>query len=260
MGITQTIRDCWAYRALVANLTGRQVSARYRGSVLGFLWTLLNPLLLMAVYSLVFTVYARMDMENYGAFVFTGLLPWLWFVSTLSDGAVAIVGNGGLITKAMFPPEVLPLVSVLSNFLNFVFALPVLFVVLALAGIPPGMSLLALPLLLALQLIIVLGLVFLLSALNAQFRDVQHLLANLLTFWFFLCPVLYPVSNVPERLRALHSLNFMGELVVAYQDVLFHRRFPDWPSVALVAAVGVAILLVGEWRFRRVRDSFAEWV
>ncbi len=260
MGITQTIRDCWAYRALVSNLTGRQVSARYRGSVLGFLWTLLNPILLMAVYSLVFTVYARIDMENYGAFVFTGLLPWLWFVSTLGDGAGAIVSNGSLITKAMFPPEVLPLVSVLANFVNFLFALPVLFLVLAIAGIPPGVSIVALPLLLAVQLLIVLGLVFLLAALNAQFRDVQHLLANLLTFWFFLCPVLYPVANVPERLRDLHSLNFMGELVVAYQDVLFHRRFPDWTSVAIVALVGAALLLVGEWRFRRVRDSFAEWV
>ncbi len=260
MGITQTIRDCWAYRALVSNLTGRQVTARYRGSVLGFLWTLLNPLLLMAVYSLVFTVYTRIDMDHYSAFVFTGLLPWLWFVSTLGDGALAIVGNGSLITKAMFPPEVLPLVSVLANFINFVFALPVLFLVLAIAGIPPGVSIVALPLLLAVQLLIVLGLVFLLSALNAQYRDVQHLLANVLTFWFFLCPVIYPVSNVPERFRALHSLNFMGELVVAYQDVLYHRRFPDWTSVTIVAVVGAALLLVGEWRFRRVRDSFAEWV
>ena len=260
MGIAQTFRDCYAYRALIANLTSRQVNARYRGSVLGFLWTVLNPLLLMAVYSLVFTVYARMDMENYGAFVFTGLLPWLWFVSSLSEGAGAIVGNGSLITKAMFPPEVLPLVSVLANLLHFLFALPVLFVVLAIAGIPPSPSIVVLPLLLALQTIIMLGFVFLLAALNAQFRDVQHLLQNLLTFWFFLCPVLYPVSNVPAKLRAFHSFNFMGELVVAYQDVLFHRHFPDWRSLAGIAVVAVALLFLGEWRFRRVRDSFAEWV
>lgn len=260
MGITQTFRDCYAYRALIANLTSRQVSARYRGSVLGFLWTLLNPLLLMGVYSLVFTVYARMEMENYGAFVFTGLLPWLWFVSSLTEGANSIVGSGSLITKAMFPPEVLPIVSVLANGVNFLLGLPVLFAVLAVSGISPSPSLVALPLLLLVQTVIVLGLVFLLAALNAQFRDVQHLLANLLTFWFFLCPVLYPVSRVPEKLRALHSLNFMGELIVAYQDVLFHRRFPDWTSLALVALVGVTLFLFGEWRFRRVRDSFAEWV
>ena len=260
MGIAQTIRDCYSYRALIANLTTRQVSARYRGSVLGFLWTVLNPLLLMAVYSLVFTVYARMDMENYGAFVFTGLLPWLWFVSSLTEGTVSIVGGGGLITKAMFPPEVLPVVSVLANLLHFLFALPVLFVVLAIAGIPPSPSIVVLPLLLALQSIIMLGLVFLLSALNAQFRDVQHLLQNLLTFWFFLCPVLYPVANVPAKYRSLHSLNFMGDLVVAYQDILFHRQFPDWLTLAFVTVVALALLFLGDWWFRRVRDSFAEWV
>ena len=260
MGITQTLRDCYAYRALIGNLTNRQVSTRYRGSVLGFLWTLLNPLLLMAVYSLVFTVYARVAMDNYGAFVFTGLLPWLWFSSSLTEGANSIVGNASLITKSMFPPEVLPVVSVLSGFLNFLFALPVLFLVLFIAGLPPTLPVLMLPVLLLLQSVMILGLVFLLAALNTQYRDVQHLLGNLLTFWFFLCPILYPISNVPERFRSLHSLNFMGELVVAYQDVLFHGRVPDWHSLAALAVVALALLLVGEWQFRRVRDSFAEWV
>lgn len=225
---------------------------------MGFLWTFLNPLLLMLVYSLVFKVYMRFEMEHYGAFMFCGLLPWLWFSSSLSEGTNAIVSNASLITKAMFPPEILPVVSVLANLLNFVLSLPVLFLIMLLMGVKIGMAILVMPVVMLVQLALSLGIVLLLSALNVRFRDVQHLLANVLTFWFFLCPILYPLAKVPEKLRPVALGNLMGSLITAYQDVLFYNRMPSWELLMLVALAALAVLAFGAWVFRRDRETFAE--
>jgi len=260
MGILDSIRECYNYRALIHSLVARELKARYRGSLLGFLWTFLNPLLLMAVYSLVFTIYMRFRMENYGAFMFSGLLPWLWFASSLSAGATSVVAGGSLITKAMFPPIVLPVVAVLSNLCNFIFSLPMLLLVFLLMRVSIGPAVLVLPVVMVVQVILCLGFALLLAALNVQYRDVEHLLANILTFWFFLCPVLYPLAKVPEKLQFVALANLMGSLVVAYQDVLFYNRLPRWSVLGLVFVCAVGIVLVGEWAFRRRRDSFAEWL
>lgn len=259
-GIVQTFKDCVNHRALIQSLVARQIRARYRGSVLGFLWTFLNPLLLMAVYSLVFKVYLRFEMENYGAFMFCGLLPWIWLASSLTEGTNSLVEGASLITRAMFPPEVLPVVAVLTNMMNFLFGLPMLYLVFMFSGVTTGAAVVALPVVMAVQLVLILGLVFLLSSLNVQFRDIQHLLANLLVFWFFLCPIIYPITKVPERFQFLALGNVMGVLVVAYQDVLFYNRFPSWGRLAFVLVVALIVLLLGDLVFRRNRETFAEWL
>jgi lipopolysaccharide transport system permease protein len=258
IGLVESARDCYTHRALISTLVARQLSARYRGSVLGFLWTFLNPLLLMLVYSLVFKVYMRFEMEHYGAFMFCGLLPWLWFSSSLNEGTNAIVANASLITKAMFPPEILPVVSVLANFVNFLLSLPVLFAIMLVVGVPIGAAVLVMPAVMLVQLVLSLGMVLFLSALNVRFRDVQHLLANILTFWFFICPIIYPLAKVPERMRFVALGNLMGSLVTAYQDVLFYNRLPSWERLALVGLAALAVLALGSWVFRQHRESFAE--
>lgn len=260
MGIVASFRECWTYRALIGSLVSRELKARYRGSVLGFFWTFLNPLLLMLVYSLVFTIYMRFEMEDYGAFMFSGLLPWLWFASSLSAGAGSVVAGSSLITKAMFPPIVLPVVAVFSNLWNFVFSLPMLFLVFLVMGVSVGTALAALPVIVLVQFVLCLGFALFLAALNVQFRDVEHLLGNILTFWFFLCPVLYPIAKVPERFQFVALANLMGALVTAYQDVLFYNRFPRWDLLGGVLAVAVGVLFLGDWIFRRHRESFAEWL
>src|SRR5262249_6785169 len=152
------LADLYRHRALIGTLVLRELRARYRGSFLGFLWSFLNPLLLMLVYALVFSIYLRVPMDGYAVFLFSGLLPWLWFSSSLGHAAGVIVGSGALVKRVLFPAEILPLVSVLSNLINMLLSLPLLFAFLLAFGIRPHAVLLFLPLLVLLQLLLTTGL------------------------------------------------------------------------------------------------------
>jgi ABC-type polysaccharide/polyol phosphate export permease len=254
------VAELYRFRALIATLVLRDLRARYRGSFFGFLWSFLNPLLLMLVYALVFAVYLRVPMDNYAVFLLSGLLPWLWFSSSLGHSASVIVGSGGLVKRIMFPAEILPLVSVLSNLVNLLLSLPLLFVFLWFAGIRPGPMLVFLPLLLVLQLLLTIGLALPLAALNVHLRDVEQILANGLVLLFFLSPILYPVTTVPGTLRPLYFLNPVAGLVQSYQNVIFFGKEPHWIHLGGVAIAALVALPVGYWIFDRLRDSLAEEV
>jgi len=252
------LRELIQYRALINALVGKEVRVRYRGSVLGFLWTFLNPLLLMCVYALVFSVYLRIEMKNYAVFMFCGLIPWLWFSSSALEGVGSIVSGAGLLTRAMVPPQILPAVRVLANMVNFLLSLPMLLIFLLASSIKLGWALAALPLVIGVQLLFTMGFVCALSALNVHFRDISHLLANIVTLWFFVSPILYPVEMIPEKYRPLVHFNPMGVLVVSYQDIFFYNRMPRWDILGAAALFSIFMLVIGIWVFNSVRESFAE--
>lgn len=252
------LKELIKYRALIASLVSKEVRIRYRGSVLGFMWTFLNPILLMCVYALVFSVYLRIEMENYAVFMFCGLIPWLWFSSAALEGVTSIVEGGPLLTRAMIPPQILPIVKVLTNMVNFVLSLPMLVIFLILFGVKMGWALTALPLVIAVQLLFTLGFVCATSALNVQFRDIKHLLTNIITLWFFISPILYPKDMIPENYRVLVNLNPMGVLVVSYQDIFFYNRMPKWDILGIAILFSFFTLLIGTWIFNRMRENFAE--
>ena len=262
------LADLYRYRALIGTLVLRELRARYRGSFLGFLWSFLNPLLLMLVYALVFSIYLRVPMEGYAVFLFSGLLPWLWFSSSLGHAAGVIVASGALVKRILFPAEVLPLVSVLANLINMLLSLPLLFGFLLVFGIRPHAVLLFLPLLLVLQLLLTTGLALALAALNVHLRDVEQILTNGLTLLFFLTPILYPVSTVPTTLhlgetlvvplRPLYFLNPIAGLVQSYQNIFFFGREPHWIHLGTVTVCAAVALVGGWWVFDRLRDSLAE--
>jgi ABC-type polysaccharide/polyol phosphate export permease len=264
------LAELYRFRTLIATLVIRELRARYRGSFLGFLWSFLNPLCLMGVYVLVFAVYLRVPMEKYAIFLFTGLLPWLWFSQSLGHATSVIVGSGGLVKRILFPAEILPLVSVLSNLANFLLSLPLLLVFLLAFGIYPGPWLVLLPVLLLLQLLLTVGLALPLAALNVHLRDVEQILTNFLVLLFFLSPILYPVDTVPQTLhlgdaltlplRPLYFLNPVAGLVQGYQNVIFFGRAPHWIHLGMVTAMAGAALWGGYWVFDRLRDSLAEEV
>jgi ABC-type polysaccharide/polyol phosphate export permease len=240
--IHEHIRELIRHRSLVNSLVIRELKARYRGSFLGFLWTFLNPLLLLAVYALVFNFYLRIKVEHYAGFMFVGLLPWIWFSSSLQEGTTSITSGGSLVTKVLFPSQVLPVVKIMANLVNYLLSLPILFSFLWIMGVYQGWPILWLPLILGLHLIFIQGLVLLLSAVNVFFRDVQHILSNLLTLWFFLTPILYPLSQVPPPFNQWVLFNPMAQITSAYHDVFFYNRNPD-PWI-LAAFLGLSLVLL----------------
>jgi lipopolysaccharide transport system permease protein len=255
-----TFQELIRYRVLIQTLVVRDLKARYRGSALGLLWTLLNPLLHMAIYALVFSVYIRNDMERYPAFLLCGILPWIWFSSALLMGTTAVIEGGSLLKKVFFPPQVLPTVTVIATFMNFLFSLPLLFGMLLLFGVTFGWSLLALPLIMVVQFALTLGLTLIVSAISVRYRDIPPILGHVLTFWFFLTPIIYPVSSVPERFRALLSLNPVTPFFVAYQEALLYNRLVSWEVFGVMVCLGAVVLLVGVFVFERLRWSMAEEV
>jgi ABC-type polysaccharide/polyol phosphate export permease len=254
------LRDLYAYRVLIQALVMRDLKARYRGSALGLLWTLLNPLLLMGVYALVFSVYMRIEMERYTVFLLCGLLPWIWISSSCLMGATSVIEGAGLIKKVFFPVQVLPTVTVLSNLVNFLLSLPILFVFLLFYDVQLGWASLTLPLIMICQFAFTLGLTLIVAAASVRYRDIPQIMSHLVTFWFFLTPILYPITQVPEPFRGLVSLNTFAPFAIAYQDVLMYNRIPSFGAFMIMICVGLISLPCGLFVFSYFRWSFAEEV
>jgi lipopolysaccharide transport system permease protein len=252
-------KDIFRYRALIGALVVRHLSVRYRGSVLGFLWSLLNPLCLMLVYSLVFDRYMGLRSgDHYAIFLFCGLLPWLWITSGLLEGCSSIVSSGHLITKSMFPAQILPTVAVITSMINFLLSLPLLFFFMLAAGLEMHLTLLMLPLLIAVQFLLLLGLSLMLGALNVRYRDVQHVVGNLLTFLFFLCPIIYRPDIVPPRWQFMLDLNPFALITICYHDLILDGRAPSLWAAGYVSLSVLFFLLLGTMVFNHYRESFAE--
>jgi lipopolysaccharide transport system permease protein len=254
------------YRALVQSLVVRELKARYRGSVLGFFWSFANPLLLLLIYTFVFTVVLPgtrpAELEPYALFMFCGILPWTWFSSSLSEASNVLITGGNLIKKVLFPAEVLPIVTVLANMVHFFLGLPILGVFLIYYGVPLNLAELAwFPLVVFTQLLLTLSLALIVSSLTVHFRDLKDLLANLLTFWFFATPIIYPMTMVPGLGKTLLDLNPFTHLAISYQEILFYDGpFGHWKWLLALLAGSMVLFLFGYFVFDRLRDSFAEEV
>ena len=258
------LRDLYRYRQLIAILTARDLKARYRGSILGFFWSLANPLLLLTVYTIVFTVFFPANaIQPYPLFLFAGILPWTFFSAATLESTSAINANAGLIKKVMFPAEALPLVVVLSHLVHFALAVPIL--VVATVGFAlhgdialRATMLLAIPLML-LQTFFVAGVALMVASAAVLFRDLRDIIMNLLTLGFFLTPILYTIDRIDSRwLRALLRINPMTPFVVSYQDVFFFGRLPAFSDTFLMLAYALASVALGMTVFSRLRDTLAE--
>jgi lipopolysaccharide transport system permease protein len=254
------------YRSLIQSLVARELKARYRGSLLGFFWSFVNPLLLLLVYSFVFTYVLENKVEGiqpYALFMFCGILPWTWFASSLTEAAGSLISGGNLIKKVLFPAEVLPFVCVLSNMVHFFLGLVILFGFLAYYRHPPDPAdLIWFPVAVVVQAIFTAALALILAALTVHFRDIRDLLANVLTLWFFATPIIYPwtQANV-RRFKWIFDANPFTHLAISYQEILFyHGPIGHWKWLLALGGVSVILFLAGYWVFDRLRDSFAEVV
>jgi ABC-type polysaccharide/polyol phosphate export permease len=267
--MTGLVRVLWRQRALVAVLVRRELNARYRASVLGFVWSLLNPLLLLAVYAVVFTYIFDPRFpggDPYPLFLFSGLLPWLFFSGTVLDASVTLIDNGPLLAKVMCPPEIFPAVTVASHFIHHLLALPVLIAALAVAALggahPFPATIWLLPLAFVPWLLLAGGAALAVSALSARYRDLRDLVGHLLNLLFFSSPIIYTLDGlaVPSWLERVLRFNPMAAPVELYRDLVFAGVVPG-PRLWLVAgAVGLLGWAAGALVFTWLRDTLVESV
>ena len=256
--------NLYRYRQLIAALTARDLKARYRGSALGYFWSLANPLLLLGVYTLVFTkFFPQQFVQPYPLFLFAGILPWTFFSAAVLEATNSISSNAGLIKKVMFPAEALPLVVVVSHLVHFILAIPVLLVALigfTLAGKAHiGLPLLAVPLVMLVQTFFVAGISLMVSSAAVLFRDLRDIVTNLMQLGFFVTPIIYPVDRIASYpLRALLRANPMTPFVVSYQDIFFRGTLPQPADALLMVVYAFVSLVIGFTVFERLRDSLAE--
>ena len=254
------------YRGLIQSLVARELKARYRGSVLGFLWSFINPLLLLSIYSFVFAVILpdthSAAVEPYALFMFCGILPWTWFTSALSESAGSLISGGNLIKKVLFPAEILPLVNVLANMFHFFLGLPILAVFLIYyQRWPDPWDIVWFPLTILVQLIFTSALALGFSALTVHFRDLRDVLSNVLTLWFFSTPIIYWIKEAPGLGKQVLDLNPMTHIIVSYQEILFFRGpIGHWRWLLATGLLSIGLFLACYWLFDRLRDSFAEAV
>ena len=253
------------YRGLIQSLVARELKARYRGSVLGFFWSFINPLLLLLIYSFVFKYFlprSGEDLPHYEVFMFCGILPWTWFSSSLLESSGVLISGGNLIKKVLFPAEVLPIVTVLANMVHFFLGLPILAGFILYDRIAIDLAGLAwFPVVVLVQLVLTLGFALILSALTVHFRDLRDILSNLMTFWFFATPIIYSYMMMEPKVMRFLNLNPFTHLAITYQEILY---FPGpvghayWLMV--LGAISIVFFLFGYFVFDRLRDTFAEEV
>lgn len=259
------------YRELVKNLVLRDLKARYKNSILGLLWSLLNPLFTMLVFTVVFTfMMPNNQISKFPVFLLCALLPWNFFQAALMGCTNSIVGNATLVKKVYFPREALPLSTVLSNFVNFLLALIVLFVMIWAFRIPLTRQILWLPVIMATQLAFTLGLGFILATMNVFYRDTGLILGVVLQAWFFLTPIIYPIDILPTQRSVLgltvnihrltYILNPMASIISSYRVVLYHGARPALDFMLRTLVTGVAILVLGYMLFSRYSGTFGEEV
>lgn len=253
------LREIWDYREMISSLVRRDLRGRYKGSVLGFFWTFLNPLLQLVVYTFVFSTIMRAGIEDYYLFLFVALVPWTYFSTSVSGGSGCITSQQNLVNKIYFPREVLPISHVLSQLINMLLSFLVVIFVLLVSGKGVNLGIWwYLPLIVLQETLLAFGLTMLVSAVTVYFRDMQFLLNVIMMAWQFLTPVMYTVEMVPERLRVIFYLNPMTPIIVAYRDVFYYKQAPELQTFIMGTVMGVVMLVIGWVTFGKLKRRFAE--
>ncbi len=256
------LRTLVRHRELVWSLTRKDIRSRYKQSVLGVAWALLQPLAMMLVYTLVFSRIARIDTGGipYPIFSYIALLPWTFFATGLSTGTECLVGNFSLITKIFFPREVFPISAILGKTADLGLGMLVLIPLLVYYRIDLTWHVLLVLPILFVQVCLMLGIAFLLSSWNLFYRDIRHAMPLLTQLWMYLTPIVYPLKLVPERYLSVYMLNPMASVMESFRRVLLEGKAPMWDYLGLSLAVSVLFLTIGYRTFKRLEPAFAEMI
>lgn len=252
-------KELYAYRQMIFSLVKKDLRGRYKGSVLGFLWTFINPLLQLVVYTIVFSFILKTNIERYYLYLFVALIPWIFFSSSITVGSASIVAQKDLIKKIYFPRMVIPISYVTSSFVNMLLCFIVIFAVIIVSGAGINfLALLTLPVIMLVEYILALGMAMLTSAITVYFRDLEHILGIVTMAWMYMTPIMYDKSIVPENLMPIFNLNPMTHVIECYRAVLYEKKIPDLTTLLSAAGLGILILIVGILVFNKLQKRFAE--
>ena len=260
----QHFKELYEYREMIISLVRKDLRGRYKGSVLGFLWTFINPLLQLIVYTIVFSIIMNTSYEQYYLFLFVALVPWMFFSSSVTDGAASILKEKDMVKKIYFPREVLPISTVTSGFVNMILTFIVVFggVIISGRGLNP-LALLCLPVVMIVEYILCLGIALIVSSLTVYLRDLQYILGIFVMALQYLTPVMYGVdmverSSAGKWLVMMFNLNPMTPIIKIYRQIIYYGEVPELGSLLIAVAVGVVFIVVGEILFKRLQKGFAE--
>lgn len=260
MGLFSDLQELVRYRELLLSWVQRNIKVRYKQSLLGVLWAIIQPLSATVIFAVIFSRFVRVPTDGipYPIFYYSALLPWTFSATSITFGTSCLVNNMGLVTKIYFPREILPISAVMASFVDFLIAAVIFIGMMVFYRVPMGLNWMWLPILLIVQIALTLGIVLFASALNVFYRDIRFVVPLGMQLWMYLTPIIYPLSLVPERLRALYMLNPMATLIDSYRRIILHAQWPNAIYVLTAMAVSLGLLLVAYAYFKRVETVFAD--
>ena len=252
-------RELYNYRELLKNNVKKDIRGKYKGSFLGILWSFVNPLLQVVVYAIVFPYIMRMQMDNYVIFLICGIIPWTWFITSITQSTACITNNGNLIKKVYFPRSILPISVVTSGMINFLISSIVILLAVLISGLGISWHLIFLPIIVIIQYIICLALSFLLAAINVYVKDVEYLIIFFLNMLFYATPILYPIDLFNGGwIVWLFRMNPMAHLVNAYRDIFYVHHIPEFGNLGILTLVSLLLLFICFKIFSKLEKGFAE--
>jgi lipopolysaccharide transport system permease protein len=256
------LQALYSYRELIWIWTMRSIRVRYKQSVIGGLWSIVQPFSLMVVYSVIFSNFVKIPVGDipYPIFSYTALLPWAFFTTSIGTGVSSLVNNINLVTKIYFPREILPLSSLGAAFFDFLVASSIFILMILFYQIPLKITMIVIPVLIGIQFILTMGIVFLISALNVFYRDIHFIIPLAIQIWMFASPIIYPVSIIPQKYQTLYMLNPMAGIIEAYRDVVLRGLWPDWRYLGFSFIISILTFSLGYLYFKKNEWKFADLI
>ena len=251
-------KKIYNYRELLKTNVKKEIRGRYKNSILGIMWSFLNPLLQLAVYSIIFGALLAGGDKTYHIYICVALIPWTYFTTAITQSAFTVIGNADIIKKVYFPREILPISVVTSGAVNFVISTIIIPAFVIFSGIGLSWYLVFYPLILLIQFILLLGISFIVSSVTVYFRDLEHIIGVILMAAFYATPIVYKLEQLPANLQIIMQLNPMTHLINAYRDIFYYHQMPNMQILCILLALSILLTVIGYFIFKKFQKGFAE--
>lgn len=252
------LKELYQYREFFKTSVKKDFRGKYKKSFLGVLWSFINPLLQLLIYSLVFPFILKNNISNYTIFLIVALIPWNFFATTITQSTTSIINNGGIIKKVYFPREILPISVVTSGAVNFIISTIIILAFVIFSGMGLSWYILLYPFVLLVQYVLLLGISFIVSSITVYFRDLEHIIGIILLAAFYGTPIVYKLEQLPENLQIIMQLNPMTHIINGYRAIFYNQEMPNMKILGILLAISVVITIIGYFIFKKLQKGFAE--